>query len=159
VSAASDLEPRAPAAPFPRIARAILIAAGVLPWLVAPARAWLPLGRAGEALDQLFIPMCHRLPARTLLIAGVAMPLCSRCAGIFAGVAIGAILVRPRWPLRRWAIPFAIACALMLLDVATQDAGLHPVWHLTRLATGALFGYAVGAACTFAVREAAADAR
>ncbi len=32
----------------------------------------------------------------------------------------------------------------MVLDVATQDLGLHPVWHAARLATGFAFGYAVG---------------
>jgi hypothetical protein len=45
----------------------------------------------------------------------------------------------------------------MLLDVATQDLGLHPVWHATRLATGFLFGYAVGAACLAALLRAAGD--
>ena len=40
----------------------------------------------------------------------------------------------------------------MVLDVATQDLGLHPVWHLARLSTGFAFGYAVAAACIQALR-------
>ena len=53
----------------------------------------------------------------------------------------------------RWAI--TAAAAGMVLDVATQDLGLHPVWHVTRLATGLAFGYALAAACILALRSEA----
>ena len=146
------------AAGLPRVARAGFIVAGVLPWVLPLARARLPLGRGGELLDLLFLPMCHRLPERTLTLAGVAMPLCSRCAGIFAGLALGALLMRPRVEIARWRILVGAAGALMLLDVVTQDLGLHPIWHATRLASGLLFGYAIAAACLLAMRNAAGDA-
>ena len=43
--------------------------------------------------------------------------------------------------------PILIALtALMVVDVATQDLGLRPLWHATRLATGVAFGYAAAAA-------------
>ncbi len=145
------------AAGLPRIARAGFILAGALPW-VLPSPARVALGRAGELLDLLFLPMCHRLPERTLTLAGVAMPLCSRCAGIFAGLALGALLMRPRVEIARWRILVGVAGALMLLDVVTQDLELHPIWHATRLASGLLFGYAIAAACLLAMRNAAGDA-
>jgi uncharacterized membrane protein len=144
-------------AALPRVARAGFLVVGVLPWVLPVARARLPLGRAGELLDLLFLPMCHRLPERTIALAGVAMPLCSRCAGIFAGLALGALLMRPRLEIARWRILVGLAGALMLLDVVTQDLGLHPVWHATRLASGLLFGYAITAACLLAMRNAAGD--
>jgi hypothetical protein len=46
----------------------------------------------------------------------------------------------------------------MLLDVVTQDLGVHPIWHATRIASGLLFGYAIAAACLLAMRSAAGEA-
>jgi len=80
------------------------------------------------------------------------MPLCSRCAGIFAGVALGAAIARPRLPLSRWRWVIAATGALMVLDVVMQDAGFHPVWHETRVLTGALFGVAIAVTCVTALR-------
>ena len=141
-----------------RVMRAGFIFVGVLPWILPFARAFLPLGRAGELLDLFFLPMCHRLPERTLTLAGVSMPLCSRCAGIFAGLALGALILRPRVEIARWKILVAAAGALMLLDVVTQDLGVHPIWHATRIASGLLFGYAIAVACLLAMRSAAGEA-
>lgn len=132
--------------------RAALFVGGALPWLIALWRSYFPLGKVGIALDLLFVPMCHRLPDRTLRLAGVAMPLCSRCAGIFAGIAIGSMVARPWLPLARWRGMIAVTGALMALDVVTQDVGLHAVWHPTRLLTGLLFGYAVAVTCVTALR-------
>ena len=143
---------------LPRVTRAGFIVVGVLPWVLPFARALLPLGRAGELLDLFFLPMCHRLPERTLALASVSMPLCSRCAGIFAGLALGSLLQLPRVEIARWKILVVVAGALMLLDVVTQDLGVHPVWHATRIASGLLFGYAIAAACLLAMRSAAGEA-
>ncbi|WP_437598481.1 DUF2085 domain-containing protein [Sorangium sp. So ce590] len=127
-------------------ARCALALLGILPWCIALARSHLPLGELGAALDRLFVPICHRMPGRSLALEGVVMPLCSRCAGIFAGVAAGAAIARPRLAMTTWRPILIGLSALMVLDVATQDLGLRPVWHATRLATGLAFGYAVAAA-------------
>jgi uncharacterized membrane protein len=137
------------------VARAAFVAVGVFPWILPLLRAWLPLGAAGAALDAAFTTMCHRLPERTLALAGVPMPLCSRCAGIFAGVALGALAVWPRLSALAWRWAITASVGLMVLDVATQDLGVHPVWHATRLATGLAFGYALAAACVLALRREA----
>lgn len=121
--------------------RVVLVFVGLLPWVLPFGRAWLPLGQFGHMLDSVFFTMCHRRPARTLTFESVPMPLCSRCAGIFLGVALAAIIGRPLLPLRAWRWAFLSACALMLADVVTQDLGLHPVWHPTRITTGLLVGY------------------
>lgn len=133
------------------IARALLVAGGLLPWLLPFGRAYLPMGSAGEVLDQIFWPMCHRFPERTIELAGWLMPLCSRCAGIFGGVALGAAVAWPRLSLRAWRLLLILTAALMVAEVITQDLGLHPVFHPTRIATGVLFGYAMGAAFTASV--------
>jgi uncharacterized membrane protein len=143
---------------LPRIARAGFIVVGVMPWALPLLRAWLPLGALGVGLDAAFVTMCHRMPERTLVLAGVAMPLCSRCAGIFAGVAAGALVAAPRLSLAAWRRAIVAASVLMILDVATQDLGLHPVWHPTRIATGFLFGFALAAACMRALLDEASPA-
>lgn len=140
------------AARLTTLGRAGFFVFGVLPWALTLGRAYLPLGAVGEAMDRAFAPLCHRLPERTLVLAGVAMPLCSRCAGIFAGVAMGALVGRPRWPLLWWRRLIGATGALMVLDVVTQDLGIHPVWHVTRVVTGALFGLAIAGGCVSALR-------
>lgn len=142
-------------APVLRVSFAVV---GLSPWVLPLLRAYLPLGAAGVVLDAAFTTMCHRLPERSLVLAGVAMPLCSRCAGIFAGVAVGAWIARPRVSLRAYKLAITAAGAAMLADVITQDLGLHPIWHVTRIATGLLFGYALGAACLRALARDADDA-
>lgn len=127
------------------VLRAILAVAGTIPWLLPPARAHLPLGAFGRALDLAFLPFCHRLEARTLSLYGIPMPLCSRCAGMFAGIALGALLAWPAWSMRIWRPILLALTAIMLIEIATQDLGLHPVFHPTRIATGALLGYAMAA--------------
>jgi uncharacterized membrane protein len=69
------------------------------------------------------------------------MPICSRCAGIFAGFTIGAIIARPHLTLAKTLMLIGITSLLMVADVATQDLGIHPIWHPTRIATGIAVGY------------------
>lgn len=126
---------------IPRLVRAVFLFIGALPWWIPVARARLDLGVLGDALDGVFVSMCHRLPERSLVVGGALMPVCSRCAGIFAGLAAGALIARPRLAMPVWRVILGIAAALMAADVITQDLGLHPVWHPARLATGFLLGY------------------
>ena len=73
------------------------------------------------------------------------MLVCSRCAGIYAGVALGAMKPAPQsWcPASRRLL---LAAALLLLaDVILQATGTIPVLHATRLATGMLAGWVASA--------------
>jgi uncharacterized membrane protein len=126
------------------IARAVLVAIGVFPWCLPLLHAAWQV--SGSAFDWPFLLVCHRMPSRTLHIAGVLMPVCSRCAGIFAGLAAGSIVARPRLPIRTWRMVGAVTAGLMIADVVMQDWGVHPVWHPSRLATGVLLGYVMAAA-------------
>jgi uncharacterized membrane protein len=126
-----------------RVARGFFLLLGALPWALPVARSRMSLGEIGAAIDRVFVPMCHRFPARTLMLDGVQMPLCSRCAGLFAGFALAALLARPRWSMTVWR-PVLIALGVAMgIEVLTQDLGLHPVWHPSRLATGFSLGYAM----------------
>jgi uncharacterized membrane protein len=120
--------------------------AGSLPWLRGLLGRGLPAS-LGRAIDQAFSALCHHLPDRTLVLRGEAMCVCSRCAGFYAGVAIAALLgpffaVVPGRA-DRFRVALGAGLALMLVDVVTQDAGLHAPWHPVRLVTGAWVGGAL----------------
>jgi uncharacterized membrane protein len=112
-----------------------------------------------QALDLPFHLVCHRLPERVLAIAGVPLPFCSRCTGLWLGFSVSAALAWPRVPMRALRVVLPIALALMAIEVLTQDLGLHPVFHPTRLLTGlgvsVPFGGALGALVTRELRGGA----
>jgi uncharacterized membrane protein len=117
---------------------------GLLPWLRALGNHALPLP-VKLAIDQAFSALCHHLPARTLVLGGEPMCVCSRCAGVYLGLALVAL-----WPWRRAALKASalktslqVGLALMAIDILTQDLGLHPPWHVVRLVTGAWVGGAL----------------
>lgn len=119
--------------------RGIFIAAGLFPWL-------LPLlGESGKAFRNVFIPLCHQLPERTISLWRTPMPVCSRCAGIYLGLALGALLPSIPWLEKRGKGAVFIAALLMVVDVVTQDLGLHGSNHIPRLGTGLLAGASASA--------------
>jgi uncharacterized membrane protein len=132
--------------------RAALLVVGLSPF-VAPYARRVMSPAAGETLYLLFAPVCHRNPARTLELAGVLMPLCSRCAGIFAGLVTAGALPRPRWSVRVCLGYGFVASVIMVIDVVAQDMGLHPVWHPIRLVTGVLWGHVFGLGILAIARE------
>ena len=109
--------------------------------MAASAAGWTVIAAMLHA-PWLFV--CHRLPERTLSIAGTPMPLCSRCAGIWLGISLAGALAWPPLPLRVLRVVVPVAVLVMLLDVVLQDTGVHPVWHATRLLTGLLLGVPIG---------------
>lgn len=101
----------------------------------------------------MYLPFCHRRPERTLAFCGEPMPLCSRCAGIALGLALGAVIAWPSPSLRVTRLLALVAVLLMLVDIVTQDLGVHPVWHASRLGTGVLAGYIFAIGLVAAIRR------
>ena len=102
---------------------------------------------------------CHRLPDRTLRVLGWFMPMCSRCMGLDVGFALGLLIAAPwRGPKLMWGW-MALAGALLVIEMVTQNRGLHPIWHVTRFATGALFAYPIGVALSAIVVPSRAEVR
>ncbi|MCC6646961.1 MAG: DUF2085 domain-containing protein [Polyangiaceae bacterium] len=125
--------------------RAVVFAAGAAPF-VALLAPW-----SAGTLSQVLSTLCHQLPERTLTVGGVAMVVCSRCAGVYAGVMLGALWPMPV-PLFARLRPLLIAvAALAVLDVALQDLHLLPVGHARRVVTGLLLGWAPAAAMSRAL--------
>lgn len=103
-------------------------------------------------LDLPFAFLCHRLPERVISLFGAPMPLCSRCLGLWGGLSLSAAIAWPAVSPKALRLVLPAAGLVMLIDVITQDLGLHPIWHPTRILTGLLvsmpLGGAVGAMIT-----------
>lgn len=95
--------------------------------------------------------VCHQLPERSFVTAGLQWPVCARCAGIYLGVAVG---FAAWWMLRRWisSRPGGRAWLTMLAVVAMPTAvswvgGVLGLWDGTngiRFALAAPLGLTVG---------------
>jgi len=140
-----------------RAARAALIAVGLLPFATVWARDLPALGVLARAADVWFSLQCEREAAR--MLAWPAAAVCSRCLGIYAGLGLGAALLRPRLSPRALRLWITIAALLMVLDVATEFLGLRPALAPLRFATGFGLAYPVGAALVRAVGVEASRAR
>ena len=103
-------------------------------------------GLLWTAFDLPFRVLCHRIPERVLSIAGTPLPLCSRCLGIWVGASLSAALAWPVLPLRALRVVLPVALGLMGIEVLTQDLGVHPVFHPTRLLSGLLISVPLGGA-------------
>ena len=88
--------------------------------------------------------VCHQIPERSFHLAGHQFAVCSRCAGLYSGFAVAALvypLTRPLehtdTPRRLWLILSAIPLAI---DFALGYFSIWPNTHLSRFSTGALLG-------------------
>ncbi len=101
--------------------------------------------------------ICHQLPARSFHLWSAPMPVCARCAGIYAGASIAAMFfaarpsqvqrvtadaIRARVVLVAAAVPIA---ATLLYEWITADTPAHWVRALT--------GVPAGAAVAWIIRE------
>ncbi len=105
-------------------------------------------GRVGEWLDLAFVGMCHRIPERSLHFMGELMPLCSRCVGLATGLGLGMLIAWPQLTVRRLRLAVTLGAAFLFVEMTTQDLGWHPVTHATRLLSGWLVTFPIGAAIT-----------
>jgi len=102
--------------------------------------------------------VCHQLPERSFHIAGVQLPVCARCTGLYAGGLIGLIiwLARARQPLSHAAARRALVLASIptLASVLSAVAGWWDPGNALRAALALPLGVTVGAVVTaVAVRD------
>jgi uncharacterized membrane protein len=124
----------------PLLTRALLAFVGALPWLVAAFGLNLP------AVHGIFHGLCHQRPERSLFILGSQMAVCSRCAGIYAGLFIGTLTPPLGFMARYGRTVVWTAFSIAAFDVAATFFSLYPLNHTTRLVTGFFAGWAV---CSF----------
>ena len=123
-----------------RFGAALLVA---LPWL----RAWIQACRClpdwlNRLIDEAFRPLCHHMAGRVLVLAGQPMCVCSRCAGLYAGLAVGFLVgILPFLPIpadvKAYLQPAAVYSfvAGFVVYMALAKAGLQPKVVSERVAT------------------------
>lgn len=115
---------------------------------VAASRGAVPLGTfatygAGSIL-------CHQQTERSFKLAGVQMPVCGRCFGLYVAGAAGALAALvfgrrrggPRVGAARLAL--AVAAAPLLLSVGLEWVGLIDGSNVSRFASGLPLGFVGG---------------
>lgn len=125
---------------------ALVLGASALPPLVP--ETWRPV------LMQAFAGVCHQLPERSPHVDGVALAVCDRCAGIYTGVVLGAVLAT----VGRWNRLSRTVLLGMMLPLALDWIGPWMGWWtntpLSRAGTGLLFGAVAGALLLIALLHA-----
>ena len=117
-----------------RAVRILLISFGLSPLVVA----FLPPTAAAPFLG-FFRLQCHGLADRMLTVFGHRLPVCSRCIGIYLGLAVAAAVPRPRFApnvLRVWLLA---AAALMAVDALVLEDRVPAL----RILTGLLLAWPV----------------
>jgi uncharacterized membrane protein len=104
----------------------------------------------GGWIDAWLELQCGRDPERMLGIGSA----CARCLGIYAGLALGALILRPRVPAATLFRFVLAGLALLALDVASEALLDRAAWAPLRVATGLAFAYPAGvlAVLTFGSR-------
>jgi uncharacterized membrane protein len=135
-----------------------LLALTTLSWAgVLPLAAWcrsVPEGGTAAVFTFLIYGVgsviCHQRPDRTFHFGAIPLPVCARCAGIYAGGAVVAlaVLIGRRFPAcsprtaRGW---LATAAAPALLSLIYEWGSARTPSNSIRAATGVLIGAAVAA--------------
>jgi hypothetical protein len=149
-----------------RVLLIVLATAGWADWLVlvpfiAASRSGDVAVLASALTYRAGSVICHQQTERSWYVAGVQMPVCARCTGLYAGAPIGAAVmavwlwrlgaagrVRPALPLTPLRVAVALSGAPTLaLWVAEHLIGM-PVSNSLRAAGAALFGAAVAGVVT-----------
>jgi len=118
-------------------ARALLVFGGIAPFVPGWIDGTPVLGAFGRALDAWFAFQCYRDSARSLAASAV----CTRCLGIYVGLAAGALVLRPRLESKRHLAWMLAAAATLLLDVVSETLGWRPSSAPLRFVTGFLLAY------------------
>ena len=97
--------------------------------------------------------ICHQIPERSFYLAGFQLPVCARCLGIYAGVAVASVYAglraaagqpvpaRAPW-VARWSA--LLAAGPTLVTVALEMAGAWYPSNVTRALAGVPLGVLAG---------------
>ena len=127
--------------------------------MAAPYLAHRNLQFESSVLYSLFSLFCHQMPDRSFSLWGYKLAVCHRCAGIYLGLFIGALLLidlnQNEKSRRDWAL---VACIPISADFFAGRLGF---WHgltIIRFATGLLFGMIASSLLVHGVAELIAEA-
>lgn len=124
---------------------------------------WHPVGLVLYGLAQW---VCHQRVERSFQLAGVPLPVCARCIGIYGGAALVAVATAAESATRRGLLPLrqeegrggwvlAAGAAPTVMSVVWEWATMVPVSNGGRALLGAALGLAVGWVCFVPPRPSA----
>jgi uncharacterized membrane protein len=119
---------------------AVILAA---PFGLATGRGQLPT----FAAYQIGSIVCHQRPERSFHLAGMQMPVCARCFGLYLAGAAGLVFAwisRLRVPGNLTKVMMATAAVPMVATVALEVVGAITTTNVVRMSTGLPLGFAAG---------------
>jgi uncharacterized membrane protein len=130
-----------------------LLLAGAFFWcaLIVAAPLFASFGGssalAASYLYEMFSRVCHQMESRSYHIAGFKFGVCIRCTAIyvsfFAGMILVPLLKKTAIALQKSSFILMVSLIPMGVDVGLSTLGIHESNALTRMTTGALFGFAL----------------
>jgi uncharacterized membrane protein len=150
---------------FPRMTPRRLLLAGLFIWCAAIVATPL-LGSPGDGgaasfSYEFFSRVCHQMDSRSFHIAGNKFAVCIRCTSIytafFLSVLLSPVLLRTFLSAVSPRVLLIVSALPMAVDVGLAVVGVHDSTAATRLATGAVFGCALGIILAPLLEELAAE--
>lgn len=132
------------------LATTLTIVATVWLAMILTAPVGLARGRAPIptlATYQIGALVCHQRPERSFHLAGVQMPVCARCFGLYLSGAAGLLfawITRLRVPGHVTKAMLAVAATPIALTVALEMVGAIATSNVVRMSTGLPLGFAAG---------------
>jgi uncharacterized membrane protein len=125
----------------------VVLTAGAVIWVALLLAA--PLAPAAAFAYEIAARVCHQRPERSFHLAGVALPVCARCFGLYASGAAGALIgwgsrtaMSPTPPAAR--ILLSTAALPTLITFALEWLGLVSFSNVARAIAALPLGAAAG---------------
>lgn len=101
-------------------------------------------------MEMIGFSVCHQLDSRSLIFGNITSPLCSRCAGIYIGFLISAIILFLMFKKKQSDLPPVYALVILaifflstLVDGLASYFGLYMTNNIIRFSTGFLCGASI----------------
>jgi uncharacterized membrane protein len=138
------------------IAYTAIALAELIPWALLSLMGYTPLAVGiSDTVFRFFSVFCHQLPWRSLFYGDIQMPVCARCASIYAATALGLIFLRLKGfgekEFRMNWLLFILLLAPTGIDGTTQMLGWRESTNALRLVTGVPYGLAYAYVLAWAV--------
>lgn len=146
---------------------ALFLTAGAVVWVAIIVAAPLALAHGYTLLPAIVYEagglICHQRPERSFHLAGVQLPVCARCFGLYASGAIGAVAASVagipasrRSGDRNAAVLLALAAAPTAVTVALEWIGIRHPGGAARAIAALPLGVAAGWVFVRSLRRSAA---
>ena len=132
-----------------RLASIVWIAVAAISLAIVGLIVAAPLAQAhgnsqfAASIYKTFSFVCHQIPERSFHLAGNKFGVCSRCTGLYSGLAVAVLAYPLARSLKDTATPSIVWLILAALPLAIDfSLGFFNIWantHASRFATGALF--------------------